>query len=467
MSCVRTGAMLLAMGFWACGGGTGTVVADIPLDTPDAFDLPDAPADVPADAPGDNAPGDGVAPDSLDVPDARPTCAPYEGFGPFVVGVRTLSLSDRKVEVWYPAVAGSEAGKARDRYDIREWLPPAEAAKIAADAPTFFETEAYRDLPVAAGPFPVALFSHGVASFRDQSSALTSHLASWGFVVAAPDHLERGLAAFVDGTFTFDSLGEVDLRNTLDLMRAQAVAAAGPFEGRMDFTRIVATGHSMGAAAVLKILEDADVLAGVTWAGASPAQAGTPLTKPLTQISGTHVQIVVAGDARATFESIDTWPKGFVSILGAGHLAFTDLCLIGGDVGGVVPLALSLGVTVPDFLVTLGSDGCRPDDLPAAQAWPMIRNDTVAHLRLALHIDATPVGLDDAAKACFAARLNDVGYEVVAPVAPDIVEVAGDLPGDVPSVDVPADDVPADDVPVVESPADDVPVGEVQGPDAE
>jgi predicted dienelactone hydrolase len=418
MTRVLIGALVLTTALAACGGGSGSDVTDATRDAADALDLPDVPEDVPAV----DAPSDAPAPDAPDVPDATLPCAPYEGFGPFVVGVRTLSLPDRKVEVWYPAVAGSQIGKARDRYDIREWLPPAEVAKIAADAPTFFETEAYRDLDAAPGPFPLALFSHGVASFRDQSSALTAHLASWGFVVAAPDHLERGLEAFVAENPVFDALGDVDLRATIDLLKVQAAVADGPFEGRLDFTRIVATGHSMGGAAVLKLMESEDVLAGVTWAGASAKQAGIPVTKPLLQISGSNDGIAPPGDSRATFDSIEAWPKGFAEILGAGHLAFSDLCVIGAEQGGVVALALSLGVTVPDLLVLLGSDGCQPTDLPAVQAWPIIRNYTVAHLRLALHIDATPVGLDDAAKACFAARLVDAGYETQAPAVPETAD---------------------------------------------
>ena len=49
--------------------------------------------------------------------------------------------------------------------------------------------------PSRAGRFPLVVFSHGYAGFRDQSTFLTSWLASWGFVVAAPDHHSRDLTA--------------------------------------------------------------------------------------------------------------------------------------------------------------------------------------------------------------------------------------------------------------------------------
>ncbi len=58
-----------------------------------------------------------------------------------------------------------------------------------------YVTDAVRDIPASTdGPFPLVLFSHGFAGFRLTSTALTTHLASWGFVVIAPDYLERGLA---------------------------------------------------------------------------------------------------------------------------------------------------------------------------------------------------------------------------------------------------------------------------------
>jgi predicted dienelactone hydrolase len=434
-------ATFLGFAFMACGGDGTKEAADA------GRDLADLPADAIQSEVADTAleadVEDAVVPIdvlqeatdlSADIPDVTP-CAPYEGYGSWVVGVRTLDLPDRKVEVWYPAPAGSEVGKTKARYDMREWLPPVEAAKIPNDALSYYVMEAYRDLPVADGPFPMALFSHGVASFRSQSSALTTHLASWGFVVAAPDHWERGLASFLTETADFNTFGDVDLRATIALMEAETKKAGGPFEGRIDVDRIGATGHSLGGAAVMKLMEESSVMAGVTWAGPLPSIAGVTVTKPLMQISGSIDGIVPPGDARGTFASLAGWPKGFAEILGAGHLAFSDLCLVGADRGGIIQMALSYGVSVPDFLVELGMDGCRPADLPAVQAWPIIRHYTLAHLRLAMGIDAVPVGMGDEAAACFASRLVDWGFEAKAPVVPDATE---------PSPDVPAIDVPAD-----------------------
>src|SRR5262249_61965308 len=75
------------------------------------------------------------------------------------------------VEVGYPA----EATGPRDRYRVLPGFP-------------LSEQDAARDLPVRAGRYPLVLFSHGFGGHRRQSTFLTTHLASHGYVVAAPDH---------------------------------------------------------------------------------------------------------------------------------------------------------------------------------------------------------------------------------------------------------------------------------------
>ena len=70
----------------------------------------------------------------------------------------------------------------------------------AGPFPIIVETRAYRDdarnrplrteiwRPSAPMRSPVVLFSHGFAGTRLQSKFICSHLASHGYVVAAPDH---------------------------------------------------------------------------------------------------------------------------------------------------------------------------------------------------------------------------------------------------------------------------------------
>jgi hypothetical protein len=71
-----------------------------------------------------------------------------------------------------------------------------------------------------------------------------------------------------------------------------------------------------------------------------------------------------------------------------------DVCTLGRDQGGVLEIAIASGVAVPDAIAKLFADGCDAQHTPPEQAWPAIRHLTIAHLRAALGLDATPVGLD-------------------------------------------------------------------------
>src|SRR5689334_8073519 len=123
--------------------------------------------------------------------------------GPWAVGARTITIAGLTTEIWYPAQAGSEAGKDKAHYDLREHLAAADRAKIPdADNP-LQPCDCYRDLPIddAHGPYPLVLFIHGAAGFRNQSVTFMTHWASRGFVVVASDHPGIGLSDVLSGNF--------------------------------------------------------------------------------------------------------------------------------------------------------------------------------------------------------------------------------------------------------------------------
>ena len=107
----------------------------------------------------------------------------FSALGPYAVGFKQINSGEDVIAVWYPASEGSQEGQTPVSYDLREWLPEDVAANIPDDGAPRFEMNAYADLPVAEGSFPVLLFAHGLAGYRLQSSQLMSHLASWGFIV--------------------------------------------------------------------------------------------------------------------------------------------------------------------------------------------------------------------------------------------------------------------------------------------
>lgn len=142
--------------------------------------------------------------------------------GKLAVGVTTVSAVDHSredrtlpTEIWYPArSAGRDA----------EPLPKS---------------------------YPLILMAHGFCGSRLNYEYLTTHLASWGFVVAAPDFTGVTQAACAAGQVTaaFD-----DLPQDLSFVCRSLHDTTGPLETWAQHVRGVPTGlvgHSLGGRAVV------------------------------------------------------------------------------------------------------------------------------------------------------------------------------------------------------------------------
>lgn len=336
--------------------------------------------------------------------------APFAAEGPFAAGVTTLDVDGDPVEIWYPADPEAARGKSRARYDMRDFLPPKWRGNIPDSETAFFEMSAYRDLVVSRKRrFPVVLFSHGLAGFRTQSSFLTAHLASWGFVVVAPEHVERNMAAVLEDLSKVDDRSPDQLRAAFARLKKEDAAAGGAFQGTLDFTRVAAMGHSMGGAATATLLDDAEVKTAIYLASPGFGE-GTP-GKQITMFAGTADGIATKLDEKFALQPPG---KRFVAIRNAGHLAFTDICTIGEDRGGVLEIAQRHGIEVAALVTSLGRDGCDPAQyLPVRKAWPIVRHYTTASLATALQVeplagsDGRPRGLSPEARKCFGDLVSD------------------------------------------------------------
>jgi predicted dienelactone hydrolase len=339
--------------------------------------------------------------------------APYAKAGPYAVGYTTLHLAGgRRVVVWYPARPGSTKGHPQETIDIASFLSPALQAKIPAGDRPLYTTNAYENAPAATSPgkYPLVVFSHGFAGFPEQSVSLTTHLATWGFVVAAPDHIERSLDGLL-GTAAVGVTKTTDLavlRATTDLV-VQASAGSGILAGLVDPARIVTAGHSAGAGAAYRFASaDPRVKAWISYAvgfGGRAGPAPPAPNKPGMVMLGTADGIIAPTASEHVYAGMHS-PKYLVEIGGAGHLVFSDICLIGRSAGGVVGIARAIKLPLPPSLFKLGSDGCTPDHPPVEKAFPAIDQLSVAFFRSALHIDSAPVGLDTAAVAGLGATVT-------------------------------------------------------------
>ena len=112
--------------------------------------------------------------------------------GPHSVGVRTLEIlspndpltrpgdEPRQLpcEIWYPASPSVAKSSGPRATPIEE-----------ASHPLGLPHRAYPNVPPLENACPVIGFSHGNSGLRQQSTFLTTQLASWGFIVIAPDHV--------------------------------------------------------------------------------------------------------------------------------------------------------------------------------------------------------------------------------------------------------------------------------------
>ncbi len=330
--------------------------------------------------------------------------------GPFAAGEATITLPYDKapVEIWYPAPPSSARGRPQATYNVATWLPPSLKALLPPGFGVRYRTGAYRGLPVASGRFPLVLFSHGFAGFRDQSTFLTSRLATWGFVVAAPDYLATDLTAVLSGHLAATTTANVkEGEAAISLMNHENAPHVGPWSGHLDLSKVAAIGHSLGGELSEQLASvDPEVTTFIGMAGASVGgfaghQAGAigrVPRKPGMLMVGTKDQVASPlGIARA-YEDLRP-PKRLVTLKGAGHLVFSDICQLAPGQGGLLGVAAQVHITVPPSLVPLASDGCQPTDLPVTEGWPAIRQAVTAQLRLVFGFDRSAAGLSGLRRA--------------------------------------------------------------------
>ncbi len=349
---------------------------------------------------------------------AEPRCAdaPHAQRGPYAAGVTTLDVAGVPTEVWYPAAVSAAEGRPRATYDMRTWLPEAERAKIPDAAAPIQPMDAVRDLPLARGRrFRVVLFSHGLGGYRMQTSFLMTHLASWGFVVVAPEHVERGLAVVLGGDFSkIDTTKAPDqLRGALARMRTESTLPGGRFENGLELDRIAVSGHSMGGASASALAGDPGIR--VTVLLASPGYGDLPPEQPSLSLWGAADHVATPGSLAQAFAKRPS-PRRSIGIARAGHLAFTDLCAIGREKGGVLQIAADHGIPVTELVRRLGNDGCGVDSdgvpyLRPDRGWRVVRAYVTAKVRWALDGEPAEVGLDDRSTKCFGDDISTFLHE--------------------------------------------------------
>ena len=174
--------------------------------------------------------------------------------------------------------------------------------------------------PATGTNLPVVVFSHGNGWNLDGYAPLTAFWASRGFVVIQPSHLDSRRNGFGFDHPVFPSIWSeriADLTRIIDQLEAIEGAVPG-LGGRVDRSRVAATGHSWGGQTAQSLLgarifdetgqvgtdmSDSRVSAGILFAATGVggddlhpfAQANFPFMRPSFQELGTPT-LVIAGD---------------------------------------------------------------------------------------------------------------------------------------------------------------------------
>lgn len=329
----------------------------------------------PIDIPQTSASVDCAASSSLNI--ASDPSAP----GPWAVGAKTVTLTNSHgqaltTEVWYPSAVGSEAGSSPLKYDLRQFLNHDDATKLA-DVDMSQPCDCYANLPLdsAHGPYPVILFLHGSGSFRTASLSQALHWASRGFVVLAADYPALQLKDFKANPLA--SLFEAQANDSISIIKQlHTVPAALAFlTDHIDTNRIGVAGHSMGGVAAASLGDIPGVRVIIPMA-AGGVESGNYLRSSL--VMGAVDDKVARFNGQQMGYSTSPKPKRFLALENAGHLAFTDICGLLPEQGGLLGVAKNHGISVPWYMSSLGRDGCGDSQMPAQMSSTIINYATTA-----------------------------------------------------------------------------------------
>lgn len=276
----------------------------------------------------------------------------FDTNGPWAVGNTHLTIASADggrqlpVELWYPAAAGTPIDATFAVEDFEQGERRMQLAAWVAEAPEACTPRLAHSTPQApladsATPFPLVLVSHCTRGFRFSMHTMAERLASQGFVVAAPDHVDNTRfdnQATVSNAFL--AVRTEDLRSTLDaLLAAQDPQVPAQFHGRLDSSRVGAIGHSFGAVSVGRLVElDARVKGALLIAAPvdSPfLNSGSlpRITRPLSWLlarDDNSISYLGNGFIRDNFAKAPK-PSWLVEVDDTGHWSFSDIAGLAGD----------------------------------------------------------------------------------------------------------------------------------------
>jgi predicted dienelactone hydrolase len=168
--------------------------------------------------------------------------APFSAAGPFQVGVRHQTISAKtplEIMVWYPGLANTINNSISYNYEIK-FQKPLGRRTIAT-----YKGQAIREAPfdLSLAPYPLVVLSPGFSIGPASYGWLAEHLATYGFVVIAPDHVET---LDPENEFWRSAIARPhDILTVFDYVDEQT-GAGGGLAGMIDPDLVAVAGHSYG-----------------------------------------------------------------------------------------------------------------------------------------------------------------------------------------------------------------------------
>ncbi|MDM4722853.1 dienelactone hydrolase family protein [Micromonospora sp. WMMA1363] len=239
----------------------------------------------------------------------------------FIVGATALALV-------LPAPLGASAGAAASDPGSPGDYAAGYVDTVVSAAGRSFSARVYYPAtasgagqPVAAGRFPALAFGPGPGQATSRYHSTLGHLASWGFIVVAPDSHGRNApshSAFAD-----------DLNTALDWLVAQHTTSGSRFAWHVSADRLGLSGHSTGGgASLLAAARNPRVttVAGLAAVETNPSAmvAAATLTIPVQLISAERDSVAtISGHQRPIYDSKPS-AKQLRTIRGGCHCGFLD-----------------------------------------------------------------------------------------------------------------------------------------------
>jgi dienelactone hydrolase len=275
--------------------------------------------------------------------------------GPSKVGTRVVDFVDSTrddpflaenikrellVRFWYPTPAGQDC-KLADYTSPAVW---ARFSQLLAVPLPDVKTNSCLDAPMTDGLHPVVVFTHGYTGTFTDYTFLYEDLASRGYVVVSVDHTYEATAVeFPDGRLATSVLGSYlannwrvddetlqfvvsvrldDLRFVLNQLQRINNEASGPFDGKLDMSRVALAGHSLGGlTTLLGVRADSRFRAGIL--------LDPYLSEDVSNPTLTSVLLLAAGRTEWSENELSLWndlqgPRFAVNFRGAEHVMPSD-----------------------------------------------------------------------------------------------------------------------------------------------